>query len=471
MKIIDRHDLPQLIAIAAVFAAALGYGYLNAGNIDTDVTATLFGTPIAIAALALAWVSRGRLGSQIGLPVLAMMMCAVLIQAAHGRTEAHFAIFCVLAVTVVYRSWIPVVAGAVTVALHHLMFNWMQELQYGPVCFTSPGFGRVVEHALYVVAEAAILIWIAAQARADFEAAQEITHISDGLLGANGEVRLDLLPASVQHPASAQLLDALRQMEAAMAQIISSAESIHNGIHEIATGNEDLSRRTEQTAANLQLAASTTAQITGSVGQFAESARQADTLAGTAYDVATQGAEVVAQVVSTMAEIDASARRIVDIIGVIDGIAFQTNILALNASVEAARAGEQGRGFAVVAAEVRSLAQRTGLAAKEIKTLIGDSVARVDSGTRLVRDAGSTMHAIKESVTRVTDIMRTISAGTAEQSHGVRRITDAVSEVDGMTQQNAALVEQAAAAAESLRQQAITMKELVASFRLSDRHA
>jgi methyl-accepting chemotaxis protein len=207
-------------------------------------------------------------------------------------------------------------------------------------------------------------------------------------------------------------------------------------------------------------------QLTGTVKQSADSARQANQLAASAAEVAARGGVAVSQVVTTMDEINASSRKIVDIIGVIDGIAFQTNILALNAAVEAARAGEQGRGFAVVASEVRSLAGRSADAAKEIKSLIGASVEKVEGGSKLVADAGKTMHEIVGSVKRVSDIIGEITAASAEQSQGIGEVNGSVAQLDQMTQQNAALVEESAAAAESLRDQATKLAEVVATFRL-----
>ncbi|MDY0746155.1 methyl-accepting chemotaxis protein [Paucibacter sp. R3-3] len=268
-----------------------------------------------------------------------------------------------------------------------------------------------------------------------------------------------------------RLLNSLRQMQASLLQLIGSvrgsSDSINTASAEIATGNSDLSARTEQTASNLQQAAASMMQLTGTVQQTAESAQTANQLASSATEVAQRGGEVVAQVVSTMEDISASSRKIGDIIGTIDGIAFQTNILALNAAVEAARAGEQGRGFAVVASEVRSLAQRSAAAAKEIKTLIGASAERVESGTKLVQDAGATMGEIVASVQRVTDIIGEITAASREQSDGIHQINAAVTQLDQMTQQNAALVEESAAAAESLRDQSSQLAGAVGVFKLA----
>jgi len=268
-----------------------------------------------------------------------------------------------------------------------------------------------------------------------------------------------------------QLLDALREMNGNILGIVkevrNGTESIASGTSQIAAGNTDLSQRTEEQAASLQETASSMEELTSIVRQNADNARQASALAVNASEVATQGGDVVGQVVHTMDEINTSSRKVVDIISVIEGIAFQTNILALNAAVEAARAGEQGRGFAVVAGEVRSLAQRSANAAKEIKTLIGDSADRVERGSALVAQAGQTMDEIVSAVKRVTDIMGEISAASAEQSAGIEQVNTAVTQMDTVTQQNAALVEQAAAAAGSLEEQAQRLKEAVATFRLA----
>jgi methyl-accepting chemotaxis protein I, serine sensor receptor len=244
------------------------------------------------------------------------------------------------------------------------------------------------------------------------------------------------------------------------------AESIDVGAREIASGNTDLSQRTEEQAASLQETASSMEQLTSTVKQNADNARQASQLAVNASDIASRGGEVVEQVVDTMNAIASSSSKVVDIIGVIEGIAFQTNILALNAAVEAARAGEEGRGFAVVAGEVRSLAQRSAAAAKEIKSLIGDSAEKVQNGSELVAQAGETMGEIVQAVRRVTDIMGEISAASEEQSDGIAQVNLAVTQMDSVTQQNAALVEEAAAAAASLEEQTRQLKGVVGQWRV-----
>jgi methyl-accepting chemotaxis protein len=268
-----------------------------------------------------------------------------------------------------------------------------------------------------------------------------------------------------------KLLAALKSMNTNLVRIVEqvrrSSENIATGSGQIATGNQDLSQRTEEQASNLQQTAASMEQLTGTVKANADTARAATQLASAAREVAAQGGTVVGQVVATMGEINSSSQRIAEIIGVIDGIAFQTNILALNAAVEAARAGEQGRGFAVVAGEVRSLAQRSAQAAREIKQLIGESVEKVQTGSRLVGDAGRTMEDIVTQVHRVNDLISEISAATGEQTDGIGQVSHAVSQLDQVTQQNAALVEESAAAAESLRVQADALVKAVASFRLA----
>ncbi|MBL7089234.1 methyl-accepting chemotaxis protein [Acidovorax sp.] len=285
------------------------------------------------------------------------------------------------------------------------------------------------------------------------------------------EVAEGNLDAQIPAAPPGSMLDGLAHMVASLRKLVtevrSATDSIATASGEIAQGNNDLAHRTEDTASNLQTTASSMEELTSTVKQTSDSAQTANQMATSAAAVAARGGEVVSRVVSTMQDINASSNKISDIIGVIDGIAFQTNILALNAAVEAARAGEQGRGFAVVASEVRSLAQRSAAAAKEIKTLIDASVEKVASGTQLVGNAGATMTEIVDSVQRVTDIIGEIRSATSEQSQGIAQVNTAVNQLDQMTQQNSALVEQSAAAADSLREQAMKLTQVVALFRVN----
>jgi methyl-accepting chemotaxis protein len=290
---------------------------------------------------------------------------------------------------------------------------------------------------------------------------------------ANGDLSSSIDVSSKDE--TGQLLLALKDMNDSLVKIVgqvrTGTDTIATASGEIAAGNQDLSSRTEEQASSLEETASSMEELTSTVKQNADNARQANQLALSASSVAVKGGSVVSQVVDTMGAINASSRKIVDIIGVIDGIAFQTNILALNAAVEAARAGEQGRGFAVVATEVRNLAQRSAAAAKEIKTLIGDSVDKVEEGSKQVAEAGKTMDEIVGSVKRVTDIMAEIMMASQEQTSGIEQINQAIAQMDQVTQQNAALVEEAAAAAASMQDQAGSLLQVVSVFQLgTDQH-
>ncbi len=326
-------------------------------------------------------------------------------------------------------------------------------------------FGALTAVAVLLIATLAAALWyVYRQIAVSLDHAVRLSDVM-----ASGDLSADIRrqgPAEV-----ARLLGALASMRDSLTAVVATvrhnSESVALGSAEIAAGNQDLSARTESQASALEQTAASMEELSSTVNQNADNARQANTLAQQASQVALAGGAVVAQVVETMRGIHAASKRIADIINVIDGIAFQTNILALNAAVEAARAGEQGRGFAVVATEVRSLAGRSAEAAKEIKLLINDSVARVEQGTTLVDQAGSTMTRVVDSITRVTDIMAEISSASVEQSAGVAQIGEAVTQMDEVTQQNAALVEQMAAAAISLKQQAGELVQAVSVFRLA----
>ncbi|WP_284507380.1 methyl-accepting chemotaxis protein [Caballeronia sp. ATUFL_M2_KS44] len=322
---------------------------------------------------------------------------------------------------------------------------------------------------------AAILFGVAAAAYSWVSLRRRIARPLDAALAqfsaiASGDLRRDVNVTS--NDEMGQLLRGLSTMQASLIETVrsvrSGSESIASATKQIAAGNIDLSSRTEEQASALQETASSMDQLTGTVKQNADNARQASMLAANASEIAGKGSNVVSQVVTTMGEINQSSAKIADIITIIEGIAFQTNILALNAAVEAARAGEEGRGFAVVAGEVRSLAQRSSAAAKEIKELIDTSVERVQSGSALVDEAGRTMHEISGAVQRVTDIMGEIAAASEEQSSGIDQVARAVTQMDEVTQQNAALVEEAAAAAQSLEDQAAALRTAVETFRLQE---
>ena len=344
----------------------------------------------------------------------------------------------------------------------------MQSIGVGVFCFTKPSISILFTHAAYVVVEATVLSYIAISMHSDKIQKIELMNYTEVLNGDEKHINLrdhQIKPLSESGVALKHVIDTLH---GAVRNVKDGLESIIVASTEIATGNSDLSRRTESQASSLQEATNSMNELTNSVKENAENARIANQYVISASDIAGKGDTVVTQVVETMGSIKESSRKIEDIIGVIDGIAFQTNILALNAAVEAARAGEHGRGFAVVASEVRNLAQRSAGAAKEIKALIGDSVEKVDIGSSLVDNAGQTMKDILQSVKQVADIMQEIAKASVEQSTEIEQIRYAVSDIDEMTQQNAALVEEAAAAAESMQEQAEKLDGVVRLFIIAD---
>ena len=455
-----RHDLVVLWGIGAVFAGTLAYGWIYNNLMLGLVLGLVFmGLSLGVAA----W-SKARALSRVALPVLGMTMVGLMIHVARGHSEAHFAVFAFLACLVVYRSSVSIIAGAVAIAIHHLSFNQFQTWGWGPMCFTEPSFMRVVEHALYVVVESVVLVLLALRARADFATAEELMRIVEQIQGDNGTINLHASHLAAKGRVSRKLVEALQHIDTAIQQVHRSSDAIRQASGDIAHGNQLLSSRTEDAAASIAQTAASVEEIASTIRASVDNAHQANQLAGQASDVATRGGEAVHRVVDTMSGIQQSSRKITDIIGVIDGIAFQTNILALNAAVEAARAGEQGRGFAVVASEVRNLAQRSAEAAKEIKQLITRSVEQVESGSGLVGNTGEIIGEVVEQVRRVSTLVSEITVSSSEQNEGIGQINLAISRLDQTTQQNAAMVEQTAAAAERLRQQSDELIAAVSVF-------
>jgi len=447
------------IVLSAVAAVVLGANFVESG-LAWSASAVLL-----VVAFVVYLAKRGSLTSRLVLAFVLASFVELHIQLARGMTEFHFGVFVALALLLVYLDWRPIVFSAAVFAVHHVVFDRLQAAGYGLYCLTEPDFARVVLHAVYVVIQTALEVVLAVSMGRTARQGQELSQLVSAVDQPDG-IALDVQQVRVSAPAAQALQSTLQRMAQAVAAVRASAGSMEVASSEIAQGNQDLSARTEQQASALQQTASSMEELSSTVKQNADNAKQANQLAQSASTVAVQGGEVVAQVVDTMKGINESSRKINDIISVIDGIAFQTNILALNAAVEAARAGEQGRGFAVVASEVRSLAGRSADAAKEIKTLITDSVERVEHGSKLVDQAGTTMNEVVSSIRRVTDIMGEISAASAEQNSGVAQVGQAVTQIDQATQQNAALVEEMAAAAASLRGQANDLVQNVAVFKL-----
>jgi methyl-accepting chemotaxis protein len=423
---------------------------------------------VSLPILAVAVLVQARMGGSTfcahTMAVATMLMVALHIQLARGTLEYHFGVFVSLAFLLVYRHWGPIVTGAAVIAVHHILFDRLQFSGMDVYCLTEPNFNRVLLHAGYVIAQTAFQVLIAIRMQQRAVEQVELVGLVEQLT-ADDQIHLDTSGKRfAAGTTSARLKEALDRMHGAVREVQAATHSITQTSVEIASGNLDLSTRTEETASNLQQTAEAMAQLTEGIGQTATSAREANDLAATASRAATKGGEVVAEVVATMQAIDTSASKIAEITSLIDSIAFQTNILALNAAVEAARAGEQGRGFAVVASEVRSLAQRSASAAKDIKTLIQQSTQEVADGAKHVQAAGTSMKEIEDAVQRVVALIGGIASASAQQSGEVARANQAISQLDQMTQQNAALVEQSSAAADSMKEQANRLSQSTSVF-------
>lgn len=447
------------LAVSALAAGAIGAEY---GELTLAVAGSI--TLLALGGLAY-WTARGTTFSSLALASCLVGMVALHIQLGRGTIEFHFGVFVALALLLVYRDWRPVLLSAGLFAVHHVLFDRLQAFGYGVYCMPAASFPATMVHAGYVLVQTSLELFMALWMRNLAVSGRELEALVHAM-DAEGAVSLDVEQIDVRSSVGLAFKRVVARMNAAMLEVQGSAAYIQIASTEIAAGTVDLSARTEQAASNLQQAVSSMEQLEGTVTQTADSAHHANELAESVAAAASRSGVVVLQAVTRMEEISASSRRVADIVGVIDAIAFQTNILALNAAVEAARAGEQGRGFAVVASEVRSLAGRSAQAAKEIKTLISQSVEQVDAGTRLVAQAGSTMQDMVLQVQRVTELVSEIDAASAEQAKGVSQVAEAVNQLDQVTQQNAALVEQSAAAAESLKDQASKLSEAVSVFRL-----
>ena len=454
-------DRLMVMILWAMFVVAL----LLSGMHDTLGWALAVGIPAALVPTLLFFTSGGARFTRMVTATCLVIMCALHIHQGGGRDELHFGLFVALAFLLCYRDWSVIVAAAGLTAVHHLSFNYLQELGYGVRCLVEPGLAIVLVHAGYVVVETIVLCYLARILQREAVQSAELRVSVAALQAANGAIDL-----RTQLPAQSDSGRALQEVVALLGRALASVQrSVHttsSASHQIAEGNAELSQRTERQAASIRATVASMAELTSTVRQNAEHARQADALAGSASDVATRGGQVVTQVVERMGAIDASSRRIADIITVIDSIAFQTNILALNAAVEAARAGEQGRGFAVVASEVRNLAQRSAGAAREIKALIDESVAQVSAGSTLAQQAGRTMDEVVQSVHKVSGIIGEISSASREQAQEIAAISEAVGAMDDDTRDSAAMVRDAAQAAGALKDEANHLAEVVAVFHL-----
>jgi methyl-accepting chemotaxis protein len=450
----DRLLVGVLWGLAALsFALAPWHGTWGA--------ALLVAIPAAVIPSFLAYAWPGSLATRLAVAASLMIFCALNIHQALGMIELHFGIFVLLAFLLCYCDWRPIVLGAGVAAVHHLSFNYLQQMGFGINCFTTPGLGIVLTHAAYVVVETAVLSYLAAMLRRDALQAAELQQMVQAMSAHGGKV--DLSPSTRSTSVAGRAFgDIVARLRSVIESISSGTDTVADAASGMATGSDQLAARTQVQASALTQTTEALGQLTAIVRSNEDQARRANGLVESAVQVAARGGDVVSKVVETMGEINRSSSRIADIIGVIDEIAFQTNLLALNAAVEAARAGDQGRGFAVVASEVRSLAQRSATAAREIKTLIETSVQNVSVGNKLVDQAGATMAEVVGSVQRVTDMVKDFHRAAQQQSSGIDQVNQAVSQMETITQQNATLVESMARSSEQLRDQGSALMRAIA---------
>lgn len=457
-------DRLMICVVWSLFAISLALSGLH----DTWNWALLIGLPTALIPTALVRIAGGTAITRRTVAASLMIFSALHIHQAAGMTEVHFGIFVLLAFLLCYRDWSVILVAAATIAVHHFSFDYLQELGFGVRCLVKPGLAIVMVHAAYVVAESCVLAYLAVLLHKEAIQAAELKVTVAGLTdGAEGTIDLAGDTVVAKSESAIMLQRAMEVMKNAIASVQNGMVTVMATAGDIANSNMDLSSRTEEQSTTLSQTALSMRELTSAVQQNTADAAEANRLAISVSEIAVRGGDAVKKVVDTMSMIDTSSKKIVEIISVIDSIAFQTNILALNAAVEAARAGEQGRGFAVVASEVRNLAQRSASASKEIKHLIGSSVSQIRTGSTLVGEAGTTMSEIVNGVKDVARFITQITAASTEQSAWIQQVDSAISQMDQVTQQNASLVEEAAAAAAELTNQANDLSETVSIFSLA----
>ncbi|GGY90879.1 methyl-accepting chemotaxis protein [Pseudoduganella plicata] len=461
-------DRLMLVIVWLLFAMSLALSTM----FDTMRWALMVGLPTAVLPTVLVGLLPGSRVTRMLMAASLMVFTALHIHQAAGAPETHFGVFVLLAFLLCYRDYTVILAAAGLIAVHHLSFNYLQELGFGVRCLTQPSITIVFVHAGYVVAETVVLCYLCSILRREALRAFELQAAVDTMADpATGKIDLRASKEAIRSATGQALERAVATMHRTIAGVAQGVVTVETAASDIAAGNDDLSTRSAEQAQVLYGTVEAMNELAVTVKRNGDHARRANDLAISASDVAVCGGEVVAQVVQTMGAINESSRKVADIIGVIDSIAFQTNILALNAAVEAARAGEQGRGFAVVASEVRNLAQRSASAAQEIKQLIGDSVARVSAGTVQVGRAGETMGQIVDRVNQVTAIIAEISSSSTGQEDHIANTLVALTDMADVTEQNAALVYQVGTAASTLLAQAEELSLTIGTFTLSDLNA
>jgi methyl-accepting chemotaxis protein len=444
---------------AANVAAAVAIGWQYGRALE----GLFFGLAFLLVALVAWALGRGTLVTRLTMASVAMCLVALQIHVGAGQNLYHFGVFVMLAVLLVYRDWRVPVAAAGLIAVQHALFNVLQQAGWGVACFTEPSWAEVATHAAYVIVQTAVEVHIAA--RLAYEARRD-SEVQQLLVGRDGKVNLEVRDIAATTDLAGAVAGTLRLMKETVSRVKSSADLIRGASGRTARDNGELARRTVEQAGQLTSIAAAVEQLATTVRQNSESARHAKTLTQSTADIAGRGGKAVREVATTMEAIAGSSKRISEIIGLIDGIAFQTNILALNAAVEAARAGEQGRGFAVVASEVRALAQRCAAAAQETKTLILDSTTKVDNGARLVADAGRTMEEMLGAVGEVTGLVSEIAVACGEQSRSIEGVNRSVDQMEKATHSNAELVRECASASGEMAAQAEDLAQAVSRFSL-----
>jgi methyl-accepting chemotaxis protein len=458
---VDRAMLPVIwvLFIVALFLAPQ-YGRWT--------SALAVGLPAAILpSLLIIWLPS-RLLTRLTVATALMVFAALHIHLASGMTEMHFGVFVLLSLLLAYRDWRPIACAAIVIAIHHVSFNFLQQWGYGVSCFTKPGLGIVALHAAYVVVQASALGWLAWRMERDAVTAEELARLSAHLGREAGAFDLRFGRLDMNSELAGAFKTTMDAVHRTMSHVRVGALAMSAASRELMQGNGQLEERTRTQADSLQRTVASMQMLADNVHNNAGNAATAAQLAVAARTVAGSGSQAVTEVAGVMGEIRQEAQKISEITGLIDSIAFQTNILALNAAVEAARAGESGRGFAVVASEVRALAQRSATAAKDIRGLITASLDKTDNGARKADDAAAVMGEIVESVERVATIVGEIGQASQTQRAGIDEVNAAIAEIDELTRQNAALVTATAGASKALEGQAGQLLDAIGVFRLYD---
>ncbi|MBY0240484.1 MAG: chemotaxis protein [Burkholderiaceae bacterium] len=449
--------------LVVVLLSSCGAALLIGALYSSVMLAAGVAAVLAGAGLAVFFLARGSALSRVVLALCLAASVALHIQLALGRLEYHFGVFVALAIMLVYRDWRPIIACALFFAVHHVLFDRLQAIGIGVFCTPQPDFQKIMVHATYLVLQTLLQLFIAMRMGQVSRQGDELVRLVRAV-NRDGVISLDVRNETVDSAIAIELHQLLTRMNDTLHEVKRACASIESSSGDIVSGSSDLSQRTETAVASLAQTTSSMGAIQETVTLAADTAEHSRELVSRAAGSAESGGVVVADVVRNMQLIRERSRKISDIIGVIDGIAFQTNILALNAAVEAARAGEQGRGFAVVAGEVRNLASRSASASQEIRELITTSVKAIEQGSARAEDAGRAMQDIVEGIHEAAARMADIANNAASQRESIARVNAAVTQLDDVTQQNAVLVEQSAAAARSLLEQAQRLGQRVAVF-------